>query len=310
MSEQESPSFRILSTDVFRYDPVAFGALMDYQYGEGVSQEEAARLLQEETRGISVDSLEMVNLMLPDIAFWLKLGEKKEKEPLAFRLYMNDRPASRWGAQILNDVGCRFEVVYTEAPFLSVNEGRSPLPILVDLGEGIPHPSLREVRNFARAFTMWKENPVTHRSVSFYKPQINFWNEGGYQDASGHWLQPEVWCFGPDGKKIFAGKIGDSLLPVEDMLGGHWYTKRGGKFHNIVAWDLGEWKDLLEKVNGKGHLISEQPPMVLFSDELEDLKEGAEQIIVDDHGCPYCVTYDGYFLKDGRLLRIWAKMID
>ena len=301
---------RGIPKETFTHDPVAFGALMEFQYGLGEDQKEAERLLFEETKGISC-KVEELPVVLPNLDFWLSF-EEEDKEPKQYRLYMNCRPVSLFGATILRDVGCQFKVVQTNTNTLCCYNKKHSLPILVDLKEGSAHCSLQDVKDFARSFVLHKWGKPEYPCHPYYPYHIDFMNEGWYRDEKGEIQLAEVWCFDGKNQPAFLGKIQDAPYPVSEMLKVHWYVRRVGEkaFPDLVIWDLGLWSDLRQKVNEKGHLIQPDPPVVLFLDEVKTFDDGQKQLIVDDYGCMYCVRYDGYFLINKHLYRIYGRMID
>jgi hypothetical protein len=150
MTEKDQP-LKAIDKRQFTNDPVAFGALMDFQYGESkLSQKEAKRLLFEEIKGVRCQDFEELGLVMQNFDFWQNFDEEKKTEPKRFRLYVNDKPASKLGANLLSLSGVEFEVVKSPASALSVRGERTPLPILVDLESGTPYETIAGVKKAAR----------------------------------------------------------------------------------------------------------------------------------------------------------------
>jgi hypothetical protein len=309
MSKKKKDNLKMFPKETFTHNPVAFGALMEFQYGKGEDQQEAERLLLEENKGIAC-KIEELPIVLPNLNFWLSLG-KKERKPKQFRLYMNGRLASLLGATILMNVGIEFDVVPVTTNSLYCYGTRHPLPILVDLKKGTAACSLQEVKNQARCVALQKWGKLEYPCHPYYPHHIDFRNDGWYRDKNNKLQHAEVWCFNEKNECTFLGKIQSAPYPVSKMLKAHWYVQQMGEgaFDDLVVWDLGVWLDLKQKVNENGHLIQPNPPVVLFADELRSL-DGKKRVIVNDHGCAYCVQYDAYFLINGRLYRIYGNMMD
>lgn len=325
--EHKKEEIKGLSKEIFKRDPVAFGALMGFQYGEGKDQKTAEQLLLEETKGIAC-KIEELSFILPNFNFWSL--EEKDREPKRWRLYMNDKPASLLGAMILQDVGLSFEVVRVDADalrvynfpdrvYLDFRSGKYPLPILVDLLHGVTACSLQEVKNRARLIALQKfgkpEKPEYsgHSYYLYYPYHIDFSKGGWYRDENNELQCAEVWCFNEKNELVFLGKIRNAPYPVSEMLKAHWYVQRVGEkaFSELVCWDLGLWHLIRERKDERGHLIQPDPPVVLFVDEVKALENGQkQQLIVDDHSDLLSVGYDGYFLIDGHLYRIYGRKYD
>lgn len=298
---------KVFSKETFTHDPVAFGALMEFQYGEGEDQKESEQFLFEETKGIACKTEEL-SAILPNLDFWLLLGEE-DRKPKRFRIYMNEKPASLLGAMILRDMGFRFEVIRVNTDSLRCYDKKHPLPIFVDLKEGIAACSLCEVKNQARYQALHKFRKPEYSRHPYYPYHIDFMNDGWYRDENNKVQHAEVWCFNEKNELAFLGKIRNAPYPVSKMLKAHWYVQRFGEkaFHDLAIWDLGLWTNLRQKVNERGHLIQPNPPVALFIDEIKAFDNGQEQLVADEHSCMYCVEYDGYFLIDGHLYRIYGR---
>lgn len=300
MEEKDQP-FKAFDKRQFTHDPVAFGALMDFQYGESdVSQEEATRILFEEVKGIRCENFEELGLVMQDLDFWQNLGEQKEAEPLQFRLYVNNRPASKLGANLLSLTEVEFELVRTSASTLQVHDERTPLPILVNLESGISYKTLAGVKKFARLQLFDEETQKQYypsSAASFYDTDVFF---------------PTVMCFNSEGQPIFRGDIEESPIPLQEALSWNWYSQRtnGRGFDHVYGWNLGNWPTISRQSIEKGALILPNAPAALFFDEVEALRSGKGELIVDDHGCMYCVNYEAYFVKNDQLFRIYAHMTD
>ena len=296
----EEGKFKTFDSRGFVNDPVRFGALMDFQYGESeVSREEAERLLfEEENKGLAVEQFDTIGEPIKDISFWITPLDEKEREPKRFRLYANERPASRLGANLLDLAGVDFELVQSESSTLNVNGRRKPLPILVDLAIGVPHETLVGVREFARQNLFDEKLKVRYYpNPSTYSPSVIF---------------PQVRCFSSEGEQVFVGDIDKAPVPLREALSWNWYAQRtnGGGFHHIYGWNLGEWEKIAKSPLNKGTVTFPKAPAALFFDEVEALKDGEQRLVLNESGNMYQVQYDTYFINDGNLFRVYAEMSD
>lgn len=300
MIENDQP-LKAFGKQQFAHDPVAFGALMDFQYGESeTSRAEAERLLFEEVKGVRCENFGELGLVMHDLDFWQNLEKQKESEPLGFRLYVNDRPASKLGVNLLSLAGVKFELVRTEASTLNVHGDRTPLPILVNLESGIPYETLAGVRKFVR-LQLFNEDA-----------RKRYYPSSAASSHNTYVFFPTVLCFNDEGKHIFRGDIEEAPMPLQEALSWNWYAQRtnGRGFHHVYSWNLGDWSSIAQKPLEKGAIILPNAPAALFFDEAEAFRREEEKLILDDHGCMYCVNYEAYFVKSGRLFRIYAYMTD
>ena len=316
MKKKIGKQIRAIPSREFTSDPVAFGALMEFQYGSGEKSREAAeKILFTEMRGFSCKSIEELPIVLPKLDYWVSVEKGKEKTR-KYRLYMNNRPASRLGAKLLADLGYAFDVVPTTEIALSVGlmTEKCPLPILVDTREGGMCGSLSMIKRFLRTRAIPDRSRKHH--TAYFPYHIDFNNDGWYKDELGKFKCATVWCFDNTGQVAFKGAIEKAPYPVASMAEAHWYVKNTGKpdaFSNLAVWNLGAWEEIKKHIGSHGHLIQKNPPAVLFADEIKALDDGVDHLIIDDsaeRGFASVVNYDAYFLINGVLYRIYGLDID
>lgn len=290
----ESEDVQVFSSQEFINDPVMFGGLMDFQYGTGEESEDAEDLLEKASRGIACSNLGELTLVLNDLDFWVNLGDVRE-EPLRYRLYMNGEEASLYAATLLQAVGCEFEPRVIDKKILRVHGRQEPVPIFVDLKSGLA-VSLPDIKNFCRQKFLPEQQEGQSRYIPIRTGEF-FMGTRYYSEAN---------------ELVFRGVVEGAPLPTEQMLKENWYVQRAGlqAFSKVLVWDIGEWSILRKSVDEKGFFVHESPPAVLMPDEVRAFEEGSESVVVDEHGCMYCVIYDAYFHINGHLYRIYACMID
>lgn len=304
MDERDRP-YKVFGKNQFLNDPVMFGSLMEFQYGAGDEvTEEAQRLLFEEQSGIVVQNFRELSIVINNLDFWESFGEEEEPEPQRYRLYANDRPASLLGANLLAMANVSFELRKTSALSLNVGGGRSPLPILVDLMWGAPHSTLSAIRRFARSQIL--------ENVAGQEAHLRYFPSSAYSDHETHVFYPNVLCFDQEGKAIFRGNIEDSPLPIREALLWSSFGERtqAKGFHHIYGWNLSELSKITSQTNGKGFIALPEAPALLFFDEIEALKQGADRLILGDATNLLGASYEALFVKDGQLYRVYAYMTD
>lgn len=113
-------------------------------------------------------------------------------------------------------------------------------------------------------------------------------------------------------QKIFRGNIKKAPAAVSELLRGP--NHLAYNWYNVAYWDLGDFETLLQSVAPTGYLLIKGAGVLLFSDEVERLKNGEvvtpiywgglnELGIVED-------MLDTYAVRDGKLYRVWAHLID
>lgn len=229
--------------------------------------------------------------------FWTCLRSKPEGFPYDYLLYVGRNKDSKTALRITGDLlwGKTKAINTQNTSQCGCGERHSP-PILLSLNGtlsgGLAHVSLKEIKYFLRSF-------IALGGRRIYCPTIDY-NQG------------RVLCFDEHSKLIFNSEIADAPFPVADMLKKHWYVKKIGLsvFHELAVWHLGKLADIQRKVGSHGHFIQANPPAVLFADELYAFSKGTGLLMSHDHGCAYCVDYDGYFNINGNLYRIFGYLQD
>ncbi len=115
-----------------------------------------------------------------------------------------------------------------------------------------------------------------------------------------------------DNKKIFRGNIKETPAVISDLLQKPIHLAYD--WDRIAYWDLGDFEALLQSLSPTGYLLIEKVRVLLFSDEIARLNNGEVVTpiywgglnslgIVED-------KLDTYAVRDGRLYRVWAHLID
>ncbi|MDP3710131.1 MAG: hypothetical protein Q8R29_00195 [bacterium] len=122
---------------------------------------------------------------------------------------------------------------------------------------------------------------------------------------------PDVVGFGGDGKVLYKEaleKCPDREV-IEKLLVEPLY--RSYKWQRVIYWKLGNFEELLQKMSEK-FLLVEKVGVCLFSDEIEDLRQG--KIVTPYHWggvWGWLVEYlDTFMVKDGVLFRVKASLSD
>lgn len=130
---------KIMDSEQFLSDPIAFGFLMEYQYGSGDNQAEKFIFDDNSIEGIALSEFEDIQEILPNIDFWLKLSEKWREHKPTLRLYVNNNLESRQAAKYIAYNGHRFELIKLDRETVNIQMNKVKLPVLVRLNVGCPH---------------------------------------------------------------------------------------------------------------------------------------------------------------------------
>lgn len=279
--EKKDGEKKVIDKDVITSDPVAFGFVMDFQYGDGKEAEEAEKQLFEE----------MSDEWKTQPTDFLNLQQLKKIHPdkgTKYLLYFNDGPFSIYTANLLHQIGMEFGMRKLKMGTVNLHMKRVPLPVLVDrVNAGAWEP--KEIRGIAR----WK----VLQKAGVERPRIDtgFYSHENYA----------VTTFDEKGEVSYRGPLANCPIPIAEELERHRYKD----WNEVGGWDLGDLDDLLEKRGPHREIVVPKSYFALFFDEVEQLKKDG-RLTLEDHMCMYCGRYTSAFTKNNRVYKLDASFID
>lgn len=285
MAKKPEGEIKLIPTKAILHDPVAFGFLMEFQYGSGQASQDAASALFGGLDGILVNDLEEMGIAVSDLQFWTDLQRQTNaQEPADYRLYANAGLESRLAARYLADAGLAFEVCQVRSAKVPIDIDRYiPVPVLV-APSGCFAPFCA-VKNYVRRYLL-SQTEEKNRAPSF----------------EGHWdsiptEKNRAVCHDATGRMIYSGPVASASKLAA-------FTRTYPEHRSIVSWAAGEWNDLLE--GRKNHTLKAPATRtLLFPDEIAQLAKGGWAVLScedpNHRGIEVC------FRQEGCLYRVYAE---
>ena len=291
---------KIISAREFINDPFTFGALMEFQYGEGTVQEDAERLIFEQLQGINCKPEEL-DWVLPNYDF---LSGKKEKHET--RLYYNGDLPSRVALTCLHRAGFDFsscDTVFTHQQRLPIGVSSSePVPVLVTK-EGGYWAGVEKITAEARQIALNKEvqKLTGQRGTKAWERRMKKMRGTG-----------ECWfgaaCYDADSRELFKGKHKDAPFPIDTLMKPH----GGDQWYQVHCWRIGT---IDEVVNDKGEISVPKAETFLFPHDVKKLRKDRTFTsyncsgFLSGVGIPHR-ELEAYALDKGTVYRIRSTYID
>jgi len=223
-----------------------------------------------------------------------------------FLLYVDNSPESHLAAKYLEQEGINFQNSYFSGEsdrnyILAQLAGKTKLPILVDTAVGFPR-SMTGIKNLLRWVILKRagaEEPYhsVPKDLAFYVS----WDFGSSPTKKSN----VVTCFNEENDKVYVGDINKAPHPVKAVLDTHDFKS----WHEVASWEVGNLAEISKTKDKKGRTVSLEKKLVLFPDDIENLKSG-DVAVTQDSRCMYQVLYEAFFQDSDRLYRVYANMFD
>lgn len=294
---------KIIQHENFSHDPVAELLFMDsliaFQYGEGDEAREAQDFLfGDSVNGLAVKDFDELQLVLPDLDFWIELGRKwQATEQVSLRLYANKGLESRIAANLLQEEGLHFTTIDVQRKAV----GEIALPAFVDASNGACYRSFVGIKSFLRSKIL-EEHGVTDSNYHLQK-DLKFYQSWDF-DAKPAKQFHAITCFNENNEVTYAGDINHAPHPAKKVLDKHPFKD----WHEVASFEVGRWQEILRN-RDKARILDAKRKVVLFPEEVKSLESGGE-VVIHDSGSMYEVHYEAYFKDSEKLYRLYAYMLD
>ncbi len=295
---------KVIDPKSFLYDPIAFGFLMDFQYGDAEESSKAEEVLfSSSVDGVVVKNVEEMGIVLHGLDFWIEMaGKWQEKQKSSLRLYANNGIDSRIAAKYLEQDKFKFEVINVGRARIPVHDTMTSLPVLVDLKTGYAYSSLPGVKKFIRHEILGRRGINIHEYACTDK--LKFFVDWDYS-AKPAKITHIVTCFDSRGRKVYTGDIEKAPHPIKKHIDDYDYQD----WHEVGSWEIGKWQKLLSSRSRNERVVNLETRTVLFPDDIELLKQ--EKVVVINEVRHFMqVTYEAYFRDKEKLYRLYADMLD